>query len=281
MVKNNNRLPKNRFESFFDIIHNQFSSILKLGLLTFLFFLPTIIILLLSNIKVYEINLSLKEGLISSTTALTESNGYINARNLLFIISIPLAFVMMSGVFNVIRKLVYQEGTLFWYDFKKGIKNNGFYFFIISFLLTLLYFLFSNTLRSELIKHTTPGLVAVCLSLIALIILFLLMPLLLHQTIIYNLNFAYKVKNAIIIFLRMFYIFIPLGIVNLTPFVILFINNGVLLIIFIILDFLIITPLLIIVNTLCTDHAFDFFINYNNFKEIYRKGLDNDAENNN
>lgn len=280
MKKDNSTLPKSRLEAFFDIIHNQFSTILKLGLLLIIFFLPAIIILLLSNIKVYEVNLSLKEGLLTDVEALTNSNGLINARNLLFIVFIPIAFVLMSGVFNIIRKLTYQEGILFGFDFKKGIKNNGLFFFVISLLLSILYFVFSNTLRTELVNHSVPCLLAVCLSLVCLIILFVFMPLLLHQTIIYNLSFVNKIKNAIIITLRMFYIFIPLAIVNLIPFLILFINNGVLLIIFICLDFLIIIPMLIIINTLVTDYAFDFFINYYHFKEIYRKGLYNNAEDN-
>lgn len=280
MKKDRSILPRNRLEAFFDIIHNQFSLILKLGLLILIFFLPVILILFLSNIKVYEVNLSLKEGLLTDVEALAASNGYIDARNLLFIILIPIAFIFLSGIFNIIRKITYQEGVLFGYDFKKGIKNNGLFFFLISLLLCILYFVFSNTLRTELVSHSVYCLIAVCLSFVCFIILFVFMPLLLHQTIIYNLSFFNKIKNAIIISLRMFYIFIPLAIVNLIPFLILLINNGVLLIIFICLDFLIIIPLIIVINTLITDYAFDFFINYYHFKEIYRKGLMNNAEDN-
>ncbi len=281
MAKNNSSLPNNRFESFFDIIHNQFSTIIKIGILTFIFFLPAIITLLLSNIKIYEINLSLKEELISSSEALINSNGLINARNLLFIIFIPFAFVMLSGIFNIIRKLVYQEGVLFWSDFKKGIKNNGLFFFVVSLILCVLYYLFSNTLRTYFTTQSVGCLIAVCLSFISLIILFVFMPLLLHQTIIYNLKAIHRIKNAIIMTVRMFYIIIPLGIINLIPFIVLFVNNGILLLILIILDFIIIIPFLIVINTLVTDYIFDLFINYNHFKEIYRKGLNNYAEDQN
>lgn len=281
MTKNDSSLPNNRFEGFFDIIHNQFSTIIKIGILTFLFFLPAIITLLLSNIKIYEINLSLKEELISSSDAIINSNGLINARNLLFIVFIPFAFTMLSGIYNIIRKLVYQEGILFWSDFKKGIKNNGLFFFVISLILCILYYLFSNTLRTYFTSQTIGCLIAICLSLISLIILFVFMPLLLHQTIIYNLKLIYRIKNAIIMTLRMFYIVIPLGIINLIPFMVLFVNNGVLLLILIILDFIILIPFLIVINTLVTDYIFDFFINYHHFKEIYRKGLRSYAENQN
>lgn len=282
MGLNKSSLPKNRFEAFFDIITNQFYVIIKLGLLTFLFFLPVIITLLLSNIKVYEINLSLKEGLITSASAISDTNGIIDARNLLFLVLIPLGMFLLSGIFNIIRKLVWQEGILFWHDFQKGIKNNGLFFVIIGFILSLLFFLFTYTLRRYMFDDKTvsqiPNLIALLFSFLALVILFLMLPLLFHQTIIYNLKFIHKVKNACLIFIRMFYIYLPLGILNIVPLLILSINNGVLLLIFILLEFLLIIPLLIMINTFITDYSFDFFINYHNFKEIYRKGLANDAE---
>ncbi len=280
-MKSKSHLPTNRKEGFFDIITNQFSVVLKLGLLTLIFLLPIITLLILTNIKLYEVNLSLKEGIITDTASLSESNGLLNGRNLLFILFIPFFVALMSGIFNIIKKLVWQEGILFLLDFKKGIKDNALFFFFFSLLASILYYLFSYTLRSELVSHDISTLVACLFSGMALLILFLLMPLLLHQTLIYNLSVMKKLKNALIIFTRMFYIFIPLGILNLLPILMLFVNNGILLIILIILNVLIIIPLIIIINTFVTNYAFDFFINYYHFKEIYRKGLFDNAEDNN
>ena len=234
MAKKKYTLPTNRFEAFKDIFFNQFRLILKLGFLTFLILLPIIIIYILTNIKIYEVNLSAQENLISSNEQFELITGYTNARNLLFIILLPFSFYFLSGIFNIIRKVVWQEGVLFFLDYKKGLKNNGLYFIIISLILSIIHFIFSYTLRMELVNHTIPNLLALCFSFVALIILIMFLPFLLHQTIIYNLKFTHKIKNTLIIFSKLFYIFLILLVLNLIPILLLFINNGILMIIFII-----------------------------------------------
>lgn len=281
MSKEKNTLPTNRFESFKDISINQFRLLLKIGLLTLLIFIPLIIIFILTNIKVYEINLLLSDNLITDTEALIEINGYLNARNILFIVFIPITLYLLSGIFNIIRKTVWQEGVMFWYDYKKGLKNNGSYFLILGLIIGIIFFVFNYILREELVNHSISNLIALCFSIVALLILILFIPLLLHQTIIYNLKFTHKIKNAIIIFSKYFYLLIILGIINLIPIFLLFINNGLALILIIILDCILLIPLIIVINTLVTDSLFDAFINYFHFKEIYRKGLFDNAENNN
>ena len=87
-------------------------------------------------------------------------------------------------------------------------------------------------------------------------------PLLLHQTIIYNLKLTHKIKNSLIIFSKLFYIFIILGLINIIPIALLFINNGMFIIIVLLFDCLFLIPILIILNTLVTDSTFDAFINY-------------------
>ena len=125
---------------------------------------------------------------------------------------VPFAFYLLSGIFNIIRKTVWQEGVIFWYDYKKGLKNNGFYFLIIGLFLSIIFFVFNYLLRQELIDHSTLNLISFCCSAIALLILVLFIPLLLHQTIIYNLKFLHKIKNTLIIFSKLFYIFIILAV---------------------------------------------------------------------
>ena len=281
MAKKKNALPTNRFESLKDILINQFSLLFKLGIFTLVILLPLIITFILTNIKIYEINLLLSDNLITDTEALTQSSGYINARNILFIIFVPFAFYLLSGIFNIIRKTVWQEGVIFWYDYKKGLKNNGFYFLIIGLFLSIIFFVFNYLLRQELIDHSTLNLITFCCSAIVLLILVLFIPLLLHQTIIYNLKFIHKIKNAIIIFSKYVHLLIMLCIINLLPILLLFINNGLVLILIIILDCILLIPSIIVINTLVTDSLFDAFINYFHFKEIYRKGLFENAENNN
>ena len=271
-------LPKNRFELFKEIIRNQFSLLLKLGLLTFIILLPIIITFLLVNVKIYELNLLRLENQITDSEQISQTLGYVNGRNLLFVILIPLAFYFLSGIFNVIRKVVWCEGVIFWHDYKKGLKDNGSYFVIIGLLLGVLFFVFSYSLRQEMINHSTLNFISTVLSGIGLLVLILFMPFLLHQTIIYNLKFLYKVKNTLIIFSKLFYIFIILALINIAPFILLFVNNGALLLVLIILLSIVVIPLLIVINTLFTDATFDAFINHLYFKEIYRKGLYNYAE---
>ena len=92
MEKKKISLPKNRFELFKEIIRNQFSLLLKLGLLTFIILLPIIITFLLVNVKIYELNLLRLENQITDSEQISQTLGYVNGRNLLFVILIPLAF---------------------------------------------------------------------------------------------------------------------------------------------------------------------------------------------
>ena len=278
MEKAEKTLPRNRFELFKEIVKNQSSTMFKIGFLVLIIMLPLIITFLLSNIKVYEINLLLTQGLITETDAINQITGFINARNILFIILVPLTFYVLSGVFNVIRKIVWREGLLFWHDFKKGIKQNGGYFFIISLILAITFFVFNYSLRNELIQHTTQNFISTALSGIAFVIIVVFMPFLLHQTIIYNLKFMHKIKNVLIFFSKFFFIFIILAVINVLPFLLLFVKNGTLLLIILLFECILIIPLLIVINTMLTDCTFDSFINHLHFKQIYRKGLMKYAE---
>ncbi len=273
-------LPKNRFELFKEIIKNQLSLLIKIGLLCFIIMLPLIVSFLLTNIKIYEINLLLNDNLITSEDAIKQNLGYINARNIIFLILIPLTLYFLSGIFNVIRKIVWREGVLFWYDYKKGLKDNGAYFFIIGLLLGIIFFVFNFSLKQEMINHTNSNFISLILSGVALLFLILFIPFLLHQTIIYNLKFIYKIKNTLIIFSKLFYIFIFLGFINVIFFLFIYINSGIFLLIYLVIACIIIMPLIIVINTLITDSTFDAFINHLHFKEIYRKGLYKYAENN-
>ena len=278
MEKAEKTLPRNRFELFKEIVKNQSSTMFKIGFLVLIIMLPLIITFLLSNIKVYEINLLLTQGLITETDAINQITGFINARNILFIILVPLTFYVLSGVFNVIRKIVWREGLLFWHDFKKGIKQNGGYFFIISLILAITFFVFNYSLRNELIQHTTQNFISTALSGIAFVIIVVFMPFLLHQTIIYNLKVMHKIKNVLIFFSKFFFIFIILAVINVLPFLLLFVKNGTLLLIILLFECILIIPLLIVINTMLTDCTFDSFINHLHFKQIYRKGLMKYAE---
>ena len=278
MGKDKKTLPTNRFEAFKDICLNQLRLLLKLGLLVFIICLPIIISFILTNIKIYEVNLLLESNTINTDEALLQTTGYVNARNIIFIVLIPLTLYLLSGIFSIIRKTVWQEGIIFWYDFKKGIKQNGKYFALIGFIFSILFFVFNYTLKEELLIHSTANFIAVAFSGIALFVTILFAPFLLHQTIIYNLKFTYKIKNTLIIFSKLLYLFLMLLVLNLVPILLLFINNGIVLLIVILLDCLILIPIIIVLNTLFTDCCFDAFINHIYFKEIYRKGLFNNAE---
>ena len=271
-------LPKNRFELFKEIIKNQSSTMFKIGFLVLIIMLPLIITFLLTNIKIYEVNLLLSQNSISDAEAMNQITGYINARNILFIVIVPITFYILSGVFNVIRKIVWREGLLFWHDLKKGIKQNGGYFFIVSLIFAVIFFVFNYSLRNELVLHNTQNFIATIFSGIAFVIMILLMPFLFHQTIIYNLKFLHKIKNTLIIFSKLFYIFIILAVINVAPFLLLFINNGTMLLIILVFECIVFIPVLIVINTMMTDCTFDAFINHLHFKEIYRKGLMKYAE---
>ncbi|MBE5751109.1 MAG: hypothetical protein IJA89_05825 [Clostridia bacterium] len=127
-------LPTNRWALFWDIFKGNFGKIVKVNLLTILFFIPIIAIIVIYNMLVdaqgvtypFSANLGIGYPAVPAQQGLAEM---ITLQNnfILFIglaLSSVIAAVGLSGGMYVIRNMVWTEGIFVSNDFWRGIKLN-------------------------------------------------------------------------------------------------------------------------------------------------------------
>lgn len=127
-------LPTNRWQLFWDIFKGNFGKIVKVNLLMLVFFIPTILVILLgvmygeTNSIVYPFGANMgigypvapgQEGL---SEMLTVSGGMMIYVGLF--ITMPIASVGLAGGMYVIRNMVWTEGIFVANDFWRGVKLN-------------------------------------------------------------------------------------------------------------------------------------------------------------
>lgn len=115
------KLPKNRFLSYFDILKNRTGIWVGLSLLIFLFFLPLLAFLLIFGLYISQGDASITdEYLLAYRT--------FSLITIEWLISFPLlllGFFGLGGAYEVVKKLAYQEGGIFLVkDFFKGTVSN-------------------------------------------------------------------------------------------------------------------------------------------------------------
>ena len=154
------------------------------------------------------------------------------------------------------------------HDFFKGVKENLKNFLLTGFFIGLLnlvtQYLYFNVSVSEYA-------IMACIIVIAFFLPSVLF--ILGQSIIYKLPYIQMLKNAILLAWRNFYTSIPVLLLNVAFIVVPFFIENIAYLVYILLIPILIAPLLIMFNMLYTDTLFDKFINKDNFKEIYDKGI--------
>lgn len=147
------QLPDTRRKQFFDILKNEWRTLLLLGLLMALFFLPFVISLIgeagYMNGSAEAIKSSLLlEGKSEEEIALAVAAAMRTIHNIFGAINIVCFMVFslaLSGVSYVYRCLSYGEGVILKSDFLKGIKKYWKPFLLVGFFAGLSYFLMSYT----------------------------------------------------------------------------------------------------------------------------------------
>ena len=131
-------LPSNYLELFFDTIKQNWQKIVLMGIILFLFFLPTLASSFVSDYYFLQLSSS------SNYTQAEIDALRITSRNL-FNIGVCLGFVIasigISGLSRINLLVAREEGLFFFKDFNKGVKQNiksNIIFFIIYAI--LLYF---------------------------------------------------------------------------------------------------------------------------------------------
>lgn len=257
-------LPKNRREQFFDILKTRMSTFSLVILFSLLSFIPFIISFVFKIYLLDENVATLEPELIESGMAAVTLifDG-------VFLIAFTAIFIIYAGLFNVIKKLVYGEGSLFLDDFKIGIKENWKTFLISSVFFGLI------KLINDLAIYFLPIQI---LNYVPLVISYLIfLPILLFVLALsptYNFsNYFGVVRNAAILCFKKFFftiIFVLIfGAVSCIYFV--YFIPFVALLLYLLLA--IILPFIMLAFYLYATSVFDIEINAEENKEFYHKGL--------
>lgn len=257
-------LPADRRALFFDCYLEQFSLMIKLGMICLVAFLPFLLVTIMEDGALYQAYQA------EDRLTAEEVETILQATRLLFgaakIAATALLFLGLSGCCGVLRQVLWQEPVFLWEDYKAGVKNNGGRFCVVAFLITLPLYV-TNFYASGTIRDLLYGALTVTV-----------LPLggwMLVQAVYYHLHFADSLKNAVIFFIKA----MPgtLALVLATEVPLFLLQNGipwlmVKYVAMLALAFLYIVPLLMAAMAFAGGY-FDAYINKENYPQIYRKGL--------
>ena len=253
-------LPSSRFAQFFDIFKIEWTTLLKLGLFSLIFLIPFFVVYFLmmyfaSNAQDNPILIILL--------------GYVGLFITLFIEAINI-----SGMVNVLKKMIHGEGVLFKDDYFEGIKKNygqfaiinaiyGLFFLIIEFSCNYIFgyenilpLIFSGVCKAFLFFLFSPLAMAVS-----------------SQCAMYEIKFKSALRNSFILFLSRFWQYLIVGLILLAMDLVFLIPNFLILLLVSSLIVLLIIPLLALAIMLISTSSFDVLINKDSFPDQYRKGL--------
>lgn len=272
-------MPKNRAALLWDIYKNRLPLMLGIGLLTLLFAIPFIAVMCVVNFKTYEIEMQIAQQLITTENGSQQIFHMINVGNIVLIAACVIFAVGLSGITGVMRRLIFQDGVIFWADFGKSLKENALCYAFVGFILGAFNLLLQYCLRSTYFDDGVTMQVAVgCLIIVSFVACFIA-PMILTQATLYDLSLWNKIKNAFMLSMRNPHWSLMLLAINAAPYFLLLINNQYVYLTLLVLLPLLIMPIQILVNMLTCDSVLDKFINKEHYPQIYRKGMYN-AENN-
>lgn len=266
---NINDLPHNRKEVFFDCLKLRWSTILRCGLLSFLFAIPYFIVLFSEDFELSRLYLKFINEEITEQVFMNSRLAFLITTNILKIVTSLILALGLAGLTRVIRQLVWQEPIFFHKDFFEGVKMNW-----LPFALTILFMQLSFSISSITIVFI-PNYKLIS-SIPFAISLIVVLPVGLYNMSsinVYNNKFFTYIKNSNILLLKSFHIAIVFTLVfaivyltNLIPYLI--VKWLILIIIFVLL-----MPYYYLSWFLYSSYVFDKFINKEQYPEIYDKGI--------
>lgn len=256
--------PATRFKQFFDIFRHRFLELIKLSLLQAVFVLPLLVTIFLFWILIKN----------ASTMQAAMMVFLIQGGSLM--ISLPIAFVGLTGSFYALKKLAYAEGEFASSSFFLGLREEWKKGLLIGFIaglsgaiavIGMYYFLVFPSDISTVVKGFGIAIVIIQLILVLIVCYYCL-----AQLVIYSNTLRHLFKNSIIMGLIRFpinlglLIFYPGGFIALVCIMPLTMYIG--------LGLMILTSvfghLIWMMNAMT---AFDKYINKEQFPDYYRKGL--------
>lgn len=259
-------LPATRFLQFFDIFKIEWRNLTKLGLLNLIFLIPFF--------AVYFLMLFFASS-AGENPILVISLGYVGLYLTLFIVAVHL-----SGMGNVLKKMIYGEGVLFKDDYFEGIKKNYGQFAIITAIYGLIYLIIDFSCKYV---FGFEGIVPIIFSAICTGFLFLLLtPIVItivSECTMYEITFKSAIKNSLLLVVSRFWQYLIVGLILLAMNLVFSISNFLILLLVASLILLLICPLIALAILLISTSSFDVLINKDSFPELFKKGLKKEGNN--
>ena len=260
-----NNLPTNRKSQLKYLIIYRWKSLLIMGGVLLLFAIPLLVSLLLKDLKAISIVTNSSDG-EELTTLFINDIFYA-----VFVIPSTIIFFLgLAGIYRVIRNYIWGEGVIFGADFFLGIKQNWKHFVINGLVSSTLFYgvyLATAYINVPFVKYLP----------LAVAILFIFPAILVHMnlTVIYKNNYFAQFRNAFVIYVRRFYIYLPLFLLAIAIPVVFMIFTIPLLVKYIILFVFIylFIPFYVLSISVFSMHEFDEMINKTRHPELYKKGL--------
>lgn len=261
----NYSLPTTRKEELKYIIRFRYKALFLLGGILIIFSLPLLASLFIKDLKAISI-------ITTSTNDSDLSKLLINDLfYAVFIIpSFVIFFIGLSGIYYIIRKFIWAEGVLFKYDFFIGIRQNWKHFSFNGLLFSILFYgsyLSTIYIDIDFLKYLP---LAICFVFIYPVILIHL-----NLTTIYKNTYFAQFRNALIIYINKFLVYLAFFIVLIfIPFLMMIFPlplapKYIILFLYIYLFI----PVFILVISVYSIYVFDEYINKEKHKELYKKGL--------
>lgn len=203
----------------------------------------------------------------------------VNIINLLFLPSLLIFSIGLSGAFYLMKNLLFQEGYLFFKTYLKGIRINAKEFVLVTlFYSVIIYLLLYSWNYLSYINFAF----YVPYSFVVILIILIIMSMLMYsycQIVIYKNSIFTTIKNSFLFTIKD--LFRSFGILAISFFPLLlsfFINQAVFsLIVFIIYICIGFGHSILVISLYCQSQ-FDKYVNKTNYPEIYKKGLFNEEE---
>lgn len=201
-----NMLPATRREVFFDVIKLNKAKLLTLGVISFLFTMPFLILtIILSSYESYLLSANYSE-LITAEEALTDLTTFRNLISLIKCIFYVIFSVGLAGITRIIKLFVWEENVNLGADFLKGIKQNIKQFLLLGVLFSVIMFLcdfvensFGGFFAGEIFINFGYVMKAVCLVFLAPLGAYLL-----TTCCVYELSFGQQIRYALLVFGKSF-----------------------------------------------------------------------------
>lgn len=263
----NKERPSSRLKQFFDIFRHRFVDILKISLLQAVFNMPLIVSLVLFYI------------LVRNSSTFASLNTVFLIQGATMVVTIPVAYIGLSGSFYCFKKICYAEGEYASSSFFNGMREEWKKGLLIglfpgvSYAAAIIGSFYCYYYLTE-VNATIAGFgiaILVTQALVVSMVAYYSMS----QIVVYSNKLRYVLKNSFIMTLIRFPI-------NLLTFII---HPGILIALFAIMEITMYVGLVLLVFLVGIGHllwatnclaAFDKFINKDNYPDYYRKGLSNE-----